>query len=309
MRGLVVSTMVGVLMLGAVPALAGDGPGARRRQQAREFAIYNRALREVQQANPSCRKLVYPHRPATHAAPDAALLSTLGVLRRPANDGDRTLDVGFEGPILRGAGVFSDYVRLARVAFGASFYVVPVQDTRGYPHPSARCLKLDRRQLDHDLAALPARRRRAYARHLHTILGYQEHQLRHKPLEGAWLIDRSRGGGGGGTYTVAQLQRGAPFSGFWSPGHPVLVDGLLPDGVASITAIYRARTATVLSFPRPGHKPRRRRVHAPALTVNAPVVGNVVAFKVRRPGELSRPDLVQWLDAAGNVIRQVNGPS
>jgi hypothetical protein len=86
----------------------------------------------------------------------------------------------------------------------------------------------------------------------------------------------------------------------------VFVTGLLPDGVASITAKYPARSETRL-VPSPSNPRRleRHRIHAPALTVNAPVVDNIVAFTLHRPGELSLPSVVQWRNAAGMVIHTV----
>jgi hypothetical protein len=293
-------------VLAAAPALGDSGVYTSSR---RETAIYNRALQEVQHRHPSCRKAISPRRPDTHAAPGADLLGALGVLRRPQNDGDRTFGTQFRDPLLRGAGVFLDYVRLARVVDGTSFFLVPVQDTRSFPHPPLYCFTLDRHQIDRDLASLPPRRRRVYARHLHRILGYQIHLAHHKAKQGVWLISRGQGGGSGAAYTASQVLRGAPLGGEWSPGHPATVSGVVPDGVASITAIYKARTARVPVLPtRPTRHPRvrLRRVHAPAQTVDAPVVENVVAFTVHRPGELSQPDLIQWRDGAGNVTRQIH---
>jgi hypothetical protein len=222
----------------------------------------------------------------------------LGVLRRPQNDGDRTFLSGPDDPFVRGAGVFVDYVRLARVLGTASFYVVPVRDMAGFPHRPLYCYTLDRHQIDRDLAPLPPRQRRTYGRHLHRLVREQLEFVHHKARPGVWLFSQSASGGGGAAYTTAELRHGAPLGAEWSDGHPVTVSGLVPDGVASITAIYKARTTRL-----GGH-----RVHAPAQTVTASVVGNVVAFTLHRPGELSEPDLTQWRDAAGAVIRQIKNP-
>jgi hypothetical protein len=60
-----------------------------------------------------------------HRAPPKALLSALGVLRRPALPADRSPRMLFRNGFNAGAGVYVDYIRRARTAFGKSFYLVP----------------------------------------------------------------------------------------------------------------------------------------------------------------------------------------
>lgn len=76
--------------------------------------------------------------PLLQGAPDQALLSILGVLRRPATPADELpssthfLDGGFLGEQ-----VFVRYIRRARTAFGETWYVIPARFTScaiGGPH-------------------------------------------------------------------------------------------------------------------------------------------------------------------------------
>jgi len=67
-------------------------------------------------------------RPTTtsQGAPSAAILRTLGVLRRPATAADTLPPSFLSAPFGRGEGVFVNYVRLARVVGDTSYYLVPV---------------------------------------------------------------------------------------------------------------------------------------------------------------------------------------
>lgn len=67
-------------------------------------------------------------RPTTtsEGAPSAAMLRTLGVLRRPQTAADALPAEFLSAPFGHGEGVFLKYVRLARVFDGTSYYIVPV---------------------------------------------------------------------------------------------------------------------------------------------------------------------------------------
>jgi hypothetical protein len=70
-------------------------------------------------------------KPFIGGAPDQALLSILGVLRRPATPADAlpaSVSAFFTRPIfnLLGREVFVNYVRRARVVSGTAYYVMPV---------------------------------------------------------------------------------------------------------------------------------------------------------------------------------------
>ncbi|HWG26114.1 hypothetical protein [Actinospica sp.] len=69
----------------------------------------------------------------SHGAPDHAVLSTLGVLRRKATAADTVSSLASRPILLQARGVYVRYVRLARTFGGAHYYLVPAADVGGPP--------------------------------------------------------------------------------------------------------------------------------------------------------------------------------
>jgi hypothetical protein len=75
-----------------------------------------------------------PPETTSEATPSTTLLSAIGVLRRPKTTSDVLPPLGPGAPSFGralGEGIYVNYVRLARVVAGTSFYVVPVAKGTG----------------------------------------------------------------------------------------------------------------------------------------------------------------------------------
>ena len=102
-----------------------------------------------------------------------------------------------------------------------------------------------------------------------------------------FLIDAvpgSRGYGGGGGLTAATIGQGGLLGGFGGPTGPEFIDGLVPNGIATVTLYYPARS------------PIRMRV-----------INNVFAAAFPRatfpPRTFGQPAREVWRSANGTVIR------
>jgi hypothetical protein len=94
------------------------------------------------------------HRPSKTpglGTPPTPLLATLGVLRRPRTAAD-TLPHKRPSPPRN---IYRRYVRRARMAFGAAYYVIPTFTTTSLVDPT-RCVKVLARRFDHELQRVPA---------------------------------------------------------------------------------------------------------------------------------------------------------
>jgi len=144
----------------------------------------------------------------TNGAPDALLLSTLAVLRRPATPPDA---LPRQVQLFGGMSVFRRYVRRARVVASRSYYVVPAH----FSGCGGTALKA------HDGIALVC------------------------VLRAGQRIVES---GVGGESSATQVRQHGLFlvgGSCLHTSHATLIAGVLPDGVASITLRYAASTVTL----------------------------------------------------------------
>jgi hypothetical protein len=97
---------------------------------------------------------------------------------------------------------------------------------------------------------------------------------------------------GGGAGDAAEIEQGSAFGGTGGFGHTT-IQGLVPDGVASVTLYYPAGKI--------GGFDRR---HAPAFTTTTNVVGNLLSVTIPRGGNrLTAPMTMTWRAADGDIIK------
>jgi hypothetical protein len=88
-------------------------------------------------------------------APGPSLLAQLGVLRRPETPSS-TLQTLLGDGFLAGSRVYINYIRLARIAYGRAFYLIPEGNPSGLGSIPARCYTEMRARLKHIIINLPA---------------------------------------------------------------------------------------------------------------------------------------------------------
>jgi hypothetical protein len=253
------------------------------------------ALRYLQQARQTVLKHdrtcigrpVLPLGPSKpdRGSPDRTMLSTFGVLRRPA---------GARPPLPPAAVHFAVFVRYARVAqrqYGSVYTVFPVKRLpAGGANivASARCRNLELAALRTELAHAP-KQLRARALRLGNDQLLDEQYVRRHP-EGICLFG---GGGGCQPFLYAQARGGLQSTGYGSNGS--IFDYLVPDGVATVTARY----------PAEGPKTGFRR-HIPALTITARVINNVAVWRLpHEPGDVF-PTTITWRSASRRILRTID---
>jgi hypothetical protein len=200
-------------------------------------------------------------------------VAILGVLRRPRTAADKPpwslihLDLG---------GLYTHYIRLARVQAGVPYYVVVVR-VPGSPRTPRRCLAEMRSVAERELPSTLSKSERK--RILAFDVGFlrQGRNVPHKPYDSVLLVGRGAGGGG----SASQIENGRTAIGVLGR----TIAGIVPDGVAKVQLPLR---------PLHGY---------PSLTLTATVINNV--FVARAP-RFDLPTGVVWLSPTGAVIKRVD---
>lgn len=162
------------------------GPGVTRR----EAAVVARVVEQVDRNYPAC-SIFRQAKGVTLStgSPSAGLLNALGVLRRPVTASDR-----LPAPlrqVLRGSGargVYVAYVRLARVAFGRSYYLVPAANIDYSPPLPRRCRRVYVRELRRDTESASTGLRRKARRLVLGLLAAREKAAHGPPHEGVSFL-------------------------------------------------------------------------------------------------------------------------
>jgi hypothetical protein len=189
----------------------------------------------------------------SQGSPDQALLSILGVLRRPARASDRLPTRITYHPYRRDPtgslpplkGVYVRYIRRARSRYGAGYYLAPAADANGRRPMPERCYaELQAaigRELDHVPTKLRAGTLKLEPRYVDQL------RAQTTPGQGVCLLALNNTGNGDGCssgFTVADIEAGHTlFSG--GPTSVGVIYGLVPDGVRAVTLRYRTRSITV----------------------------------------------------------------
>jgi hypothetical protein len=256
--------------------------------QARRELGYIQQATAATRRSPACRVRHFPRRSIIHGSPAKALLSILGVLRRPAMPADRLSPNESLGMPMA---VYAGATRRSLVAHGVSYYLIPARQDPSAGQPSASCFAAQQAALGRALPTIPAALRAPTRALQARMIDYDRRLITQPPQDVICLATLAHNSGGASCgETAAAIGRGVPS--LQEDGNSHTVSGLVPDGVASVTLRFPASA---------GH---------PAVSVTAPVSGNVFAARVTRTADVTRvaPTIV-WRSAQGGTIRTISQPS
>lgn len=242
--------------------------------------LVNQAQQQVVHHDRACSPPTNRGQTIDHGSPGQAVLSLLGVLRRPPLPPDPTNKVLHSIGWDIGAGVYVNYIRRARTEYGRSYWIVPEARTSPFGPIPARCYREFHSTLVRDLrGASPSLRAQALDDQRLQISGMRaqtEHRaglcfieigLHVRPHPGAVGFGCSPGTSG-----VIPGQSG---SGSGDRGGGTIMSGMAPDGVVSVTIHYDASAKD------------------PAHTITSDVVNNVYVLKVP-PNTAHQPFPATW---------------
>ena len=197
-----------------------------------------------------------------------------------------------------------NYVRLARSAFGRNWYVWVAGPAFLPPANIGRCLAAQASDFRRELPSIPTSLRVQTTHLFDTQLSAERVDDARPPRPvGVTLfgLNPGGGGGGGGGADAAQIEN----QGMWAsssggtganPGL-TLFEGVVPDGVATVTLHYPAGKVGGFS-----------RRTAPAITIKAHAVNNVVLVSVPRAGaQATSAVTATWRAADGTIIKTIHG--
>jgi hypothetical protein len=290
-RGLVaVPSVVAILAAVAIAAVALTAIGDRGRPRAHAGGpstllqpISSALIREADRAarhNPACRSRTAPGASISYGSPSSSVLSSLAALRRPRSPADSfSPSAGAIAERLYArtlVDVYARYIRQARAAHGVEYYLIPAGGLR--PSATARpaCLAAQLTAARHLLPHLPSSERAATLRFLAGRLAL-ERRLAQPRGETVCLL----------TIGLYDLRCGiGTFAYQGSASRGTYINGIIPDGVATVTL----------------------RFEGPSLTITTRPVNNVfVAYVPRNAGV--GPISITWRSARGAAIRVLPEPN
>ena len=115
----------------------------------------SRAVKQTIASDHACRQTVNRGSTFSQGSPGQPFLFQLEALRRPAPPHDQTWNRLFDNGFDMGAEVEVNYIRLARSAYGDSFYIIPEGHTTPFGPIPARCYTVQKRALGRLLRAVP----------------------------------------------------------------------------------------------------------------------------------------------------------
>ncbi|MBV9604048.1 MAG: hypothetical protein JO027_03010 [Solirubrobacterales bacterium] len=302
----VLASVIVVLVVGAALVLLGRGHGVNQptppaspspngglaaliqhtpqKQLRQEFAYMAAATRGVQ-ASPACQVQQPSGVSFVHATPDPQLLSTIGVLRRPAEPSDHLANAVLAGI----PDVYSGFIRRAFSVDGRSMYVVVAGFDRATSVPSDLCFALQEQALERYLPKIPPGLRTPTTELQTGYIAWDQQLVAHTPRDGICLIEigRSESSTSCGI-TAAQISLGVTPT-----DDQGVYSGIVPDGVATVT----------LTFPAAhGH---------PARSVTGPAIGNVytIAAGLEPQQPVEPTPTVTWRSAHGALIKTIPVPT
>jgi hypothetical protein len=222
-----------------------------------------------------------------HGSPGQQLLSRLGVLRRPAVPSS-TLHTLLAAGFTAGARVDIDYIRLAQIAYGNAYYLIPEGNPSGREPIPARCFTEMRTRLEHLTADLPAAERTAALQQQSENLQGIRQQVPEPALCFAIVTTRHvrppNGVNSGCGSTTSFLHPGWEGIGQGDGAGGQIFAAIVPDGVATVTLKFSAST------------------NAPARSLTAQAINNVVVFKIPpHTPHADFPTAFIWRSAAGLI--------
>jgi hypothetical protein len=255
-----------------------------RSPNPRELRYIDAAAKAVQRSDPACRLRL--RRIISHGSPGQPLLAILGVLRRPATAADRPPHVDSLLFVMRV--LYVDYIRLARVAYGEHWYLVPGEMRTLPPTQPARCFTEQVAALRRERARIPPSLWRATVQLQAQLLARQRNAPRKRPYATVFTVAFGPGVGfGGGDGTPSVIEAGRDLGTYGS-----LLYGAVPDGVAAVTVYYAT------SNPHPRRRPS-------VLKVTAKVIGNLFVVNLPHTNGGNFGKQIVWYSAKGNVLKRV----
>jgi hypothetical protein len=213
-------------------------------------------------------------------SPGPALLSTLGVLRRPASRGDRLANQSLAGT----NDVYAGFVRRALDVRGVSYYVAAARNDSGAWLPSPRCFAMQTAAARAYARKIPAGVRAQTLALQAAFIAYDRRAAAQAPRDVVCLVSTARNGGGSECgVTTAAIRAGVAPS-----NDQGTFSGVVPDGVASVT----------LRFPAAGGRA--------ADAVTATVTGNMYAVHVTGMSDAppTEPTMI-WRSADRRVLKTI----
>jgi hypothetical protein len=229
----------------------------------------------------ACRQSQRQAPAVSNGSPTPALLSVLGVLRRPpvAADGlPRSVELNSV------SGVYVRYIRLARVRNGVSYYIVPAARALDFSGPAASpsCLSAILASVRAELPQIPRGLRPS------TLALVSE------AAANARLRDADAAAGGICLITVSADEQGGTCGASARDlmQHGMLsaygtLSGVVPDGVATVTIDYPAIGRLV------------------AQTVTTNVIGNVFVSSIKLVRGSSTTPKITWRSPSGRILKTV----
>ena len=245
--------------------------------------------------HPVCSPVAQPNphgATISQGTPTAAVLSVLGVLRRPSTPADRLPATLYRDgrPLLLGepSQVYVRYIRRARVVNGVAYYLIP--GVIGSPPPPTRvlnrCYAEEMQALRNRLSHVPGAQRTSTLSVGATVFAEARASAeKQRPYDGVteldWQLRATGGGGGSGAASAATIEKQGMLGATDSD-----VFGVVPSGVAKVTLEW-------------GGKRR---------PVTTDVINNV--FVVSTPGAAAEfpPPKMIWRAANGRAIKTVAEP-
>jgi hypothetical protein len=262
--------------------------------------IINAATRHVRGTVSGCaiRSAFDGRRGITHDAPSQDFLNAIAALRRPGTPDELNATNGEPAALLPGE-TYVDYRRDVTTAGGRTLTIVMGRSVRpAYVEPQ-KCLDAEHAEILRHLRGKPhALRSVTLQEYGHLRAGVEQANAQPRtPTDGVYLF---HDGGGGGGVDFAYFKQHGVFGSSGGGADSATVDGLVPDGVATVKLIY----PKVVSRGR-YYKPK---VFPSAITLTLPVKDNVVSAQVARSAPDALANRMIWLDAAGNVLNDVTQP-
>jgi hypothetical protein len=283
-----------VLSHGHRPGQSAAAPGQRTLQEiirstpratlGREGSYINMATQQVQRAH---RRLCVPSGPPPGpsfipGSPGRPLLSLLGVLRRPAAPADRAGKREFSGVPY----IYASSIRRAFAADGVSYYIAAGRRDSAAYRPSPRCFGLEVAALHADLSRIPASLRASTLRLQSAFISFDSKLLASGPSQMICTATVARHEGGSECgFAAAQIAAGIEPS-----DDNGTFNGIVPDGVATVTVFWRA-------------------AHVSERSATTPVVGNMYALRAGQANGSETVVKVIWRSAQGQVMKTIMTPS
>lgn len=256
----------------------------------RQELSYIRAADQKVFRTPACRNRGPAVPLVSHGSPSGALRSALGVLRRPATAADRLPHSLQSAGDARG--IYVDYIRLARVKNGVSYYIVPAASLSPGRMLPAGCYAAMVAALRAELPQIPVRLRAPTLSLQGKLIARQRRFAKQAAAGGICLMFNSpKVSGGACGATASEIKQRGMLSSFGP------LSGVVPDGVATVTIHYPASNGLA------------------ARTVASDIVGNVFLTSIRRSNRGDLGPAVIWRSAQGKIIKTVpasrgnHGPS